>query len=154
MKALYRNKQVIKQFDISKKLFRTKCFVNICKFRDHEFWIEIQSYLQSTWKKETSVNSKPSRRPCPDILGKAILSDVCFSSKSLPSSHQMVYKPSLRGLVLFLDVSCASRNLSLQFCWLRWFSVPDRGHFSEFKESPSGGVFSNRWNLQVEKCDA
>ena len=35
-----------------------------------------------------------------------------------------------------------------------WLAVPGRGLSSEVEESPSGGVFSNRWNIQVARCDA
>ena len=89
-------------------------------------------------------------------LGKAISSDlVCFSSeKFLFSGHQMKCRSS-QGLTLSLCVSCKSKSLDPRV-WQHkgWLPVPYKSFSNKVEEHLSGGVFSNRQNLQVARCDA
>ena len=91
------------------------------------------------------MNSKPSHRPCPDILGK--LSHQ-MSASVLGNPYLQVtrwYISPVSGSDAFFKCFMCIQESIPAVCWHKGrFSVPDRDHFSEFKESPSGGVFSNR----------
>ena len=83
---------------------------------------------------------------------KAVSSDViCFSSgKSLLLGHQMMCCPVRVWCFLWVCHVNPSVPWSLVAHWLG--SITWWGLSIEVEESSSGGVFSNRWNLQVTKC--
>ena len=60
-----------------------------------------------------------------------------------------------QGLVPSLSVSCESKSIFLGV-WLHkgWLAVLDRGLSSKVEANSSGGIFSNRQNLQEVRCDA
>ena len=85
------------------------------------------------------MNSKP----CPDIFGK--LSHQ-MSASILGNPYLQVTRwyisPVPGSGAFFRCFMCIQESIPCSL--LGRFSVPDRGHFSEFTESPSEGVFSNR----------
>lgn len=62
---------------------------------------------------------------------------------------------STQDLMLSLGVSYDSKSLLLGVRQCKsWLVVLDKSLSNEVEESSSGGVFFNRQNLQLAKCDA
>lgn len=61
---------------------------------------------------------------------------------------------SSQYLVLSLGMSHESKRLLPQVWWHKsWLAVPDRGLSSNAEECSLAGVFCNRRNLQITRCD-